>query len=153
MLASGFAYLAAILDACSRRIVGYAVSRYIDAELALAALDAAVKNRRPKRGTCIHHSDRGTQYASAGYREALSRYGLTGSMSAVGKPYDNAQAEIFMKTLKVEEIYLSGYDAFADVTSRLPRFLEYVYNARRMRLPLGYLSPKQFEGRLAQQAA
>ena len=93
------------------------------------------------------------RYASAGYREALSRYGLTGSMSAVGKPYDNAQAESFMKTLKVEEIYLSGYEAFADVTSRLPRFLEYVYNARRMQSPLGHLSPKQFEGRLAQQAA
>jgi putative transposase len=152
-LASGFAYLAAIIDACSRRIVGYAVSRYIDTELALAALDAAVESRRPEHGRCIHHSDRGCQYASAAYREALDRYGLIGSMSAVGNPYDNAQAESFMKTLKVEEIYLAGYETFADVTSRLPVFLEDVYNARRMHSSLGYLSPKQFEDRLAQQAA
>ncbi|KAA0998243.1 IS3 family transposase [Paraburkholderia panacisoli] len=74
-LASGFAYLAAIIDACSRRIVGYAVSRYIDTELALAALDAAVESRRPEPGRCIHHSDRGCQYASAAYREALGHYG------------------------------------------------------------------------------
>jgi putative transposase len=93
------------------------------------------------------------QYASAAYREALERYGLIGSMSAVGNPYDNAQAESFMKTLKVEEIYLAGYVTFADVTSRLPVFLEDVYNARRMHSSLGYLSPKQFEDRLAQKAA
>jgi putative transposase len=152
-LASGFAYLAAIIDACSRRIVGYAVSRYIDTELALAALDAAVESRRPEPGRCIHHSDRGCQYASAAYREALGRYGLIGSMSAVGNPYDNAQAESFMKTLKVEEIYLAGYETFADVTSRLPVFLEDVYNARRMHSSLGYLSPTQFEDRFARQAA
>jgi putative transposase len=93
------------------------------------------------------------QYASVAYREALSRYGLIGSMSAVGNPYGNAQAQSFMKTLKVEEVYLAGYETFTDVTSRLPMFLEDVYNAKRMHSSLGYLSPNRFEDRCAQQAA
>lgn len=152
-LASGFAFLAAILDACSRKVVGYAIGRHIDTELTLAALEVAVLTRKPKHGTCIHHSDRGCQYASAAYRDALAHYGLIGSMSAVGNPYDNAQAESFMKTLKVEEVYLSGYETFADAASRLPVFIEDVYNARRMHSALGYLSPNRFEALLAQQAA
>lgn len=94
-LASGFAYLAAMIDACSRSIVGYALSRYIVTELALAALDAAVESRRPEPGHCIHHSDCGCQNEIAPYREALERYGLIGSVSAVENPYDNAQAETF----------------------------------------------------------
>jgi putative transposase len=134
-------------------VIGYAISRYIDTELTLTALEAAVQTRRPQPGTCVHHSDRGAQYASANYREALKRYGLIGSMSAVGNPYDNAQAESFMKTLKVEEVYLSGYETFADAASRLPVFIEDVYNARRMHSSLGYLPPNRFEELLAQQAA
>jgi putative transposase len=152
-LATGFAFLAAILDACSRKVVGYAIGRHIDTELTLAALEVAVRTRSPEPGRCIHHSDRGCQYSSAAYRDALARYGLVGSMSGVANPYDNAQAESFMKTLKVEEVYLSGYETFSDAASRLPVFIDDVYNARRMHSALGYVSPNRFERLLAQQAA
>lgn len=152
-IASGFVYLAVILDACSRKVVGYAISRRIDTQLTLAALKAAMTCRNPAPGTCIFHSDRGAQYASARYRDALAGYGLIGSMSSVANPYDNAQAESFMRTLKVEEVYLAGYETFADVTARLPVFIEDVYNERRMHSSLDYLTPNRFEDQLAQQAA
>ena len=151
-LAGGFCYLAAILDACSRKVVGYAISRDIDTQLTLAALRAAINNRQPVRG-CIHHSDRGCQYASDAYRKELKTYGLLGSMSDVANPYHNAQAESFMKTLKVEEVYIAGYETFKDVTARLPKFIEDVYNGRRLHSALGYRSPEDFEAQLAQQAA
>lgn len=151
-IAVGFCYLAAILDACSRKVVGYAISRQIDTQLALAALKAAVQGRRPPAG-CIHHSDRGCQYASQAYRDALAEFELLGSMSSPGNPYHNAQAESFMKTIKVEQIYLAGYETFVDVTSQLPRFIEDVYNAKRLHSALGYLPPNEFEAQLAQQAA
>lgn len=151
-LSSGFCYLAVLLDACSRRVVGYAISRSIDTELTLAALRAAVENRKPPPG-CIHHTDRGSQYASAEYRRALKDFGFRGSMSLVGNPYDNAQAESFMKTLKVEEVYLAGYETFNDVALRLPRFIEQIYNDRRLHSALGYRSPTEFERETARQAA
>ncbi len=150
---NGFAYLAALLDACSRKVVGYALSRRIDTELTLAALDAACLSRSPEPGTCIHHTDRGSQYANKRYRKALEDYGLVGSMSSPRNPYDNAQAESFMKTLKVEEVYLDRYESYRDVVARLPRFIEDVYNAKRMHSALGYVSPNHFEEKLARKAA
>jgi putative transposase len=152
-LRSGFGYLAAILDACSRKIVGYAISKRIDTGLTLAALKAAVESRKPKPGTLIHHSDRGIQYASNAYRQAMADYGLIGSMSSLANPYDNAQAESFMKTLKVEEVYLGGYETFDDVVERLPRFIEDIYNTKRLNSALDYVPPQEFEDQLARKAA
>jgi transposase InsO family protein len=145
-LAEGFAYLAVVLDAYSRKVVGYAVSERLTAQLALEALQMAVATRKPPAG-CIHHSDQGVQYACDAYVAALSAAGLKGSMSRKGNPYDNARAESFMKTLKYEEVYLWEYDTLEEAAGRLEHFIEAVYNRKRLHSALGYVPPEEFEAK------
>ncbi len=151
-LRTEFAYLAVILDAWSRKVVGYAVSHLLDARLSLAALDAALESRRPPPGL-IHHSDRGVQYASRLYRDRLAEHQIRGSMSRTGNPYDNAQVESFLKTLKHEEVYVHEYDTMQDVIDRLPYFLEEVYNRKRLHSALGYRPPEEYEALFTRSAA
>lgn len=143
-LPTGCIYLAAILDAYSRRCVGWALSRWIDTDLTLTALSMALARRQPGPGV-IHHSDRGVQYASGAYVERLARAGARISMAARGNPYENAQAESFFKTLKAEEVYLKEYRTFEDALTNLEPFIEAVYNTKRLHSSLGYRPPVEFE--------
>lgn len=139
-----FVYLAAILDAFSRRVVGWALGRTLTAELTLTALRSALSFRKPSPG-CIHHSDRGVQYACDDYVKALKQAGLRPSMAARGNPYDNARIESFFKTLKHEEVYICEYRDFQEARDRIAYFLEVVYNRKRLHSALGYLPPAEFE--------
>jgi putative transposase len=147
-LPTAFAYLACVLDAHSRRCIGWRLARQIDTGLTLAALDHALAARRPTPGL-IHHSDRGVQYASADYVARLEGAGCRISMSAKGNPYDNARAESFFKTLKREEVYLQQYQTFAEAERNLTRFIDDVYNRKRLHSSLGYRPPAEFEAQAA----
>jgi len=143
-LPTTYVYLACILDAWSRRCIGWCLSRTIDTSLSLAALEHALAQRSPAPGF-LHHSDRGSQYASAAYVARLNAAGAQISMSAVGNPYDNAKAESFFKTLKREEVYLQQYETFQDAETNLRQFIEDTYNAKRLHSRLGYVPPIEFE--------
>ena len=140
----GFLYLAVILDLFSRKVIGWALSEHIDTQLTSTALRMALEERRPPSG-CIHHSDRGVQYASHAYVDELRGAGMQISMARKGNPYDNAVAESFMKTLKYEEVYLWDYRTVKDVRERIPYFVEEVYNQKRLHSALGYCPPNEFE--------
>ncbi|MCG2721876.1 MAG: IS3 family transposase [Thermodesulfovibrionales bacterium] len=141
---TAFVYLAVILDVFSRKVVGWAISVRIDTELTRAALRMAIETRCPPKG-CIHHSDRGVQYASHTYVDDLKASNFQISMSRKGNPYDNAWAESFIKTLKSEEVYLWDYKTFEDVKKRIPYFIEDVYNEKRLHSALGYCPPNEYE--------
>jgi len=143
-LAREFVYLAVILDAFSRRVIGWALDRTLEAALTLEALQMALAQRRPRPGL-VHHSDRGVQYASREYTQLLSNHHIEISMSRTGNPWDNAACESFIKTLKYEEVYRSEYGNLADARAGIGRFLERVYNHKRLHSALGYLPPAEFE--------
>ncbi len=143
-LRTEFVYLAVVLDAFSRRVIGWALGRTLEAELAIAALRMALIERRPSPGL-VHHSDRGVQYASGDYTAMLKQHQAIISMSRKGNPYDNAACESFMKTLKQEEVYRNEYRDFQDARSSIGEFLERVYNRKRLHSALGYLPPAEFE--------
>jgi putative transposase len=139
-----FVYRAVLLDAYSRRCIGWALDRSLEAELALAALRMALATRLI-RPALVHHSDRGVQYASQAYTTLLKAYGIRISMSRTGNPYDNAQAESFIKTLKYEEVHLFEYQNLAEARGRMGQFIEEVYNEKRLHSALGYRPPAEFE--------
>ena len=141
---AGFVYLAVILDVYSRKAVGYALSRNLDTQLTLTALRMATDHRHPPPG-CIHHSDRGVQYASKDYVKELEFYQFQISMSRKGNPFDNAYAESFMKTLKSEEVHLWDYRTMADAQQRISYFIEDVYNEKRLHSAIGYCPPNEIE--------
>jgi putative transposase len=143
-LRAEFVYLAVILDACSRRVIGWALGRSLEDDLALEALRQALQQRRPVPGL-VHHSDRGVQYASRQYTALLEAHDITISMSRKGNPYDNAIAESFMKTLKYEQVYREDYEELREAHASIQRFLEQVYNEKRLHSALGYVPPAEFE--------
>ena len=139
-----FVYLAVILDAWSRRVVGWALDRHMEDELTLTALGMAIRQRGAPAGL-VHHSDRGSQYASHDYTDLLKVNGIAISMSRKANPWDNAQCESFMKTLKYEEVLRNEYRDLAEARASIVAFIEKVYNQKRLHSALGYLPPVEFE--------
>ncbi len=144
-LSREFVYLAVVIDVYSRRCIGWDLSRRIDTDLALGALQNALETRRTDTRGLIHHSDQGVQYASREYVECLEAHGIRVSMSRRGNPYDNAFAESFMKTLKYEEVYLNEYNTFKDALENIEQFIDEVYNKKRLHSSIGYKSPIEYE--------
>jgi transposase InsO family protein len=143
-LRAEFVYLAVILDAYLRRVHGWALGRTLEDTLTLRALRLALEQRRPAPGL-VHHSDRGVQYASSDYTDLLRAHGILISMSRKGNPYDNAKAESFMKTLKYEEVFCEDYRDLSQAHASIGRFLEQIYNQKRLHSALGYRPPAEFE--------
>lgn len=143
-LETEFIYLAVVLDAFSRRVIGWALGRSLEASLAVQALRMAFRRRGSVKGL-THHSDRGVQYASKEYTDLLKEHGVQISMSRKGNPYDNAKCESFMKTLKYEEVYRQEYRDLAEAQASVEKFIEKIYNGKRLHSALGYCSPIEFE--------
>src|SRR5450432_1463981 len=139
-----FVFLAVILDAYSRRVIGWALDRTLEDDLTLAALRMAMASRSIRPGL-VHHSDRGSQYASKDYTDLLKDRGIDISMSRKGNPWDNAACESFMKTLKYEEVFRNEYRDLADARASIREFLEKIYNQKRLHSALGYMPPARFE--------
>jgi putative transposase len=149
-LEAEFVFLAVILDAYSRRVIGWSLDRSLEDELTLSALRMALARRVVEPGL-VHHSDRGSQYASIDYTELLKENGIDISMSRKANPWDNAACESFMKTLKYEEVYRNEYRDLAEAKAGIREFLEKVYNQKRLHSALGYVPPAEFEAQLALQ--
>ena len=147
-LGQEFVFLAVILDAYSRRVIGWALDRTLEDELTRAALDQALSRRVVQPGL-VHHSDRGVQYASGGYTDRLTESGIEISMSRKANPWDNAACESFLKTLKYEEVLRNEYRDLHEARSSIQHFLEKVYNEKRLHSALGYRPPVEFEAHLA----
>jgi putative transposase len=147
-LGEAFIYLAVVLDAFSRKVIGWALDDHLEARLAIEALDMALAARNPAPDTLIHHSDRGVQYASIDYGRRLEAHRIAISMSRVANPYDNAKAESFMKTLKTEEVNGKVYATLAQARRDIGRFIDTVYNSERLHSALGYKPPAEFEAEL-----
>jgi putative transposase len=149
-LRESFLYLAVILDAYSRRVIGWALGESLDTELTVKALQQALAQRSVS-SSCVHHSDRGVQYCAKEYVDLLRTHNFQISMSRTGNPYDNAVAESFIRTLKCEEVYLNSYRDRDDALRRIEDFLERIYNCERLRSTLGYLTPAAYEVEVCKQ--
>jgi putative transposase len=149
-LGEAFVYLAVVLDAFSRKVIGWAIDDHLEARLAVEALEMALLARNPPPDSLIHHSDRGVQYASGDYTDRLRARDIAISMSRVANPYDNAKAESFMKTLKAEEVNGKAYKTLDEARRDIGRFIETVYNTERLHSALGYKPPVEFEAELSQ---